>query len=603
MKRTHGEKSLSPSAPGDWTRKRLGALGASALALAAGTAHALNPCKYRKLSWLTATASVAAALLAPHGAMAQAGPVTQYFELDGNRTDNAADARDDWSTVNAGGGSVSIIRRVFVADPEPLTVFSTGGSKDDLDISSWRHKSGSTPPKDAITNAYAAAYNIAGDLVIYAGAERGATNGDAFSGFWFFKSNVSVGDNGRFNGLHTVGDVLVLANYENGGSKVTIQVFEWNPAQATHNGVLKLLAGDLNSSALCGSSVSPAYCGITNPDSSELPVDSFFEVGINISAVLRQANSTNSPCFSAFLHETRSSSSISATLKDFASGAFDVCGVRISKQCPAGQIGANGNSIDYSFKGQVSNVGFGGLSNFVFTDYPQQPASGPLPTVGAITLYACNASGEANTNLPPITALAAGAQGCYLGGFNTTINGSTNRIKVVASTGGTGTTEYTTTEAEQATCPILTFPVGITVDKACTASLTPINNQLVVKVDFNGNVCNTGNTQLTNVMVVDEVVGMNPVTVLTNQVLGAAGSASACLPYSGSYFPSAANAGTTTTFSDMARARGTPPGITQAPVQTAVSTGATCGLCPAGVCTTSSGATVEQLLRQQRTKK
>ena len=466
--------------------------------------------KHRTSGWLTGTVTLVAALLAPHGAMAQAANVTTYFELDGNRSDSVSDTRDDWSTVNTGGGSVNIIKRVFIADPEPLTVFSTGGSKDDLDISSWKHKSGSTPPKDAITNAYAVAYNIANDLIIYAGAERGSTNGDAFSGFWFFKSSVSV-DNatGRFTGVHTVGDVLVLANYENGGLKVTIQVFEWNPAQATHNGVLKLLAGDLDNSALCGSSVSTNYCGITNPDSSELPQASFIEVGINISAVLRQAGSSASPCFSTFLTETRSSSSISATLKDFATGGFDVCGVRVSKMCPAGQVGANGNSIDYSFKGKVTNVGFGSLSNFVFTDFPQQPAPtvppappAPTPTVGAITLYAC-LSGEANTSLPPISTLAAGAEGCYIGGFNTTINGSTNRIKVVANTGSTGTTEYTTTEAEQATCPILEFPVGISVSKSCTASLASIGSQLVAKVDFSGTVCNQGSTQLTDVSVVE----------------------------------------------------------------------------------------------------
>lgn len=560
--------------------------------------------KHRTLSCLTGAVALAAALLVPQGAMAQAANVTTYFELDGNRTKSVGDPRDDWSTVNAGGGSVDIIKRVFIADPEPLTVFSTGGSKDDLDISSWRHKSGSTPPKDAIINTYAAAYNIANDLVIYAAAERGSTNGNAFSGFWFFKSSVSLdAATGRFNGVHTVGDVLVLANYENGGLKVTIQVFEWNPAQATHNGVLRLLAGDLTNSARCGSSISPNFCGITNADSTELPEASFVEVGINISAVLRQAGSSTSPCFSAFLTETRSSSSISATLKDFATGGFDVCGVRVSKLCTPGQIGANGNSIDYSFKGKVSNVGFGPLSNFVFTDFPQQPAPpAPAPTVGAIALYACTAGGEADTG-QSINSLAPGAQGCYVGAFNTTINGSTNRMKVVASTGSAGTTEYTTTEAEQATCPLMEFTVGISVLKACTASLAPINNQLVAKVDFSGTVCNQGSTQLTEVYVFDQVLGMNDVTVLTNQVLGAKGSLTECLPYSGSYFPNAPNVAGGTTFSDMARASGKPPGIAQAPVQTAVSAGATCGLCQDGVCKTASGSTVDSLLRQQRTKR
>lgn len=50
--------------------------------------------------------------------------------------------------------------------PAPQSIFTGGGSKDPLDISQWKYKDGAVPDKDDITNAYAAAYNANGDLVI-----------------------------------------------------------------------------------------------------------------------------------------------------------------------------------------------------------------------------------------------------------------------------------------------------------------------------------------------------------------------------------------------------------------------------------------------------
>jgi hypothetical protein len=83
------------------------------------------------------------------------------------------------------------------------------------------------PDKDNITNAYAAAYTVNGELLIYFGADRFANDGDAQLGFWFFQENVSLNPNGSFSGTHLVGDILVLANFSQGGSVSTIQVLEW----------------------------------------------------------------------------------------------------------------------------------------------------------------------------------------------------------------------------------------------------------------------------------------------------------------------------------------------------------------------------------------
>jgi hypothetical protein len=562
----------------------------------------------------------------PFNAQAQFTNVVDYFELDGNVAQNGT-AKDDWTTINGGGSTYlnpalgSIVKRAFIIDLPGTTIFAGGGSKDDLDLSGplssaggWKHKSGSVPDKDDITNAYATAYNIGGDLVVYAGADRIDNSGDAFMGFWFFKSAVSVNANGGFSGTHTPGDILVLANFQGGGTTVTIQVLEWMPgAPGAINGVLKLLAGDTVNNARCGTSVSPLYCGITNGVGGEDPPwnyvnksggttfqpATFFEMGINISKVLLQAGESASACFSAFLAETRSSSSVSATLKDFALGGFDVCGVEVTKQCGGGTV-VNGSSIDYTIEGKIINTGFGSLSNMVLTDTPQT-ATPPATVSSNFTYFNCATQavlgGGSTTFAGP---LAAGAEVCYRSSFNTTINGSTNSIKVVANTGATTTTQDT---SELATCPILTFDTGITATKACTARLESNGSSLFVKVDVSGTVCNQGNLGLTGVSVTDIVAGLANATLpVVSASLGPKGSATECTTFSGTYIPVQADAGTTTQFSDAVTAQGTPPPITgQTVVATVGSVGATCNLCPTGQCITSDGTRLNSILRSTTT--
>jgi hypothetical protein len=85
-------------------------------------------------------------------------------------------AGDDWdqvfSAVQANGhptatepnpcsganwtGGTAITACDWEHDPDGQTVFTTGGSKDDLDISNWRHTDSSVPDADDITGGYAA---------------------------------------------------------------------------------------------------------------------------------------------------------------------------------------------------------------------------------------------------------------------------------------------------------------------------------------------------------------------------------------------------------------------------------------------------------------
>jgi len=466
--------------------------------------------------------------------------VHDSFELEGDAVDSPT-AGDDWSTVNFGGGT-PIARTGVLADPSPQSTFTGGGSKDPSDIPEWKHKDGSVPDKDDITNAYAAAYNVNGDLVIYFGADRFANDGDAQLGFWFFQQNITLNVNGTFNGSHTVGDILVLANFSNGGAEATIQVLEWvGTGGDQHGGTLQLLhtSTNANCTTLTGDH---QVCAVTNPSPTAspwpytpkqgtpgtFPTFSFFEGGINITQIF---GGGTPPCFASFMAETRSSTSVTAVLKDFVLGAFPVCGIDITKDCTSGALGSGENTFVWSFSGTVTNTGFATLFDVTVVDdagTPANPADDQTITIGTLG--------------PQATAN-------YSGTFESTQNPPTNTVRVTAATTQGGPTTVSDTASD--TCPPVQLTPNIDVSKNCVAKLAILNNTVVVRVDFGGTVCAGDQVSLRNVTVVDDHAGQ----VFSTPFL----AKGTCANYSGSYFPSTVNSPDPelATFSDTVTATGT----------------------------------------------
>jgi hypothetical protein len=285
-------------------------------------------------------------------------PLTGVFELEGNIFESA-NTGDDWETVNCTNSDSADVKTGVIFDGLGPTVFTTGGSKDDLDVSSWRHKTDqNSPPKDEILNAYAAKYTgaPAGDTILTFGADKYDTSGTAFIGAWFFKTPVFAASDGRFRtaddptaplAVHTIGDVLVLLNFPAGGTNFADkQVFEWvgpggtcNAPATLVNGVLCdiSLTGQANSvegvsNLLQGPQTIPGTCPAwvhTPKDgpANTIQTNAFFEGAINISDF-----PALTACFSSFMVETRSSDSVGAQLKDFVLGDFNTCAsVEVSK--------------------------------------------------------------------------------------------------------------------------------------------------------------------------------------------------------------------------------------------------------------------------------
>ena len=326
-------------------------LGIAVLALlfigAMAITHApLTSAKKIAVSPPAASNNVGSRYAAPLAPAAGEDNILLNFELEGDITDSPAGPPDDWVTVNCDGGTADVKTGVL-HDGLGTSIFTGGGSKDPELLASWKHKNGSVPDKDEIINAYAAKYTGSpnGDDILVFGADRFDNSGTAFIGFWFFTSPVFAAADGKFRtgplasdplAAHAVGDILIIVEFSNGGAVATAKVLEWVGSGGSES------SGTLNNitatapfgSVFSVSNASPVTIPTTGtcPASWQytpkggvpggaIPTNSFFEGGINLDAFPALAGA----CFSSFAVETRSSTSVTATLKDFVLGQFNTC--------------------------------------------------------------------------------------------------------------------------------------------------------------------------------------------------------------------------------------------------------------------------------------
>lgn len=526
------------------------------------------------------------------------------FELDANALDQSADT-DDWESFFVNPPTAHTSRTTGIVSDTSPAVFR-GGSKDIQDISDWRYDLGSSPPKDDMLHAYAAAYSVDsptivipgasdGDLVVYFGADRVAFNGTASLGFWFFKNPVERNDaTKRFvnpvtgqPATHANGDTLVAFEYTNGGAVTTVKVFVWQNGALVDKGSIGT-APTTTPGVYCNTASTgvPAdsICGGTNPGNTALPWDGtvsagqFFEGGINLTDVIG-----GDACFASFMATSRTSSTASASIKNFIIHSFPVCSVSVTKTCASPQL--LGSSIRYTITGQVLNDGGGALQSLTLTDNP------PLDT-GSLGYFTCDGDGQPTQTSTASSPLAVGAAVCYRATITSNTNGPSDTVTVTASTGSGSVSDNASD-----TCPQLQVNTGMTVNKVCDVDIVQQNSQLVLKVNYSGSVCNTSDVALSNVKVcethgVNIPQGQTPCTVSprTEFAIGTM-AAGACANYpsvgKASYFPANADVGTLTQpeidpveFKDQVGAVGTPPAIFNLPQVSAFPFEAQCGLCP-----------------------
>ncbi len=295
---------------------------------------------------------------------------------------------DDWDRVcrKVVGSDCSTTTNAHTEDAAFFTestgesIFTGGGSKDDLDINKWKWKNGSVPDKDELLHAFAARYTCTiaaacdvGDRYLFFGADRFDNSGDAQIGFWFLQGEVAPQGTGGGGGSpfgpdkHLIGDILVLSDFTNGGTVPTIRVFMWDPSHTPDSelvdGTLLPLAGGL-SSASCGAAGTADFCANVNtPSGNSLttaPWDfldksgntgfargELYEGGLNLTDVGDLTGvDLAGECFASFFAETRSSQSVDAVLKDFAGGEFQPCESAINTVPSVSTIAVGGTVTD-----------------------------------------------------------------------------------------------------------------------------------------------------------------------------------------------------------------------------------------------------------------
>ncbi|MEW5991912.1 MAG: hypothetical protein AB1736_11285 [Chloroflexota bacterium] len=336
------------------------------------------------LSWLVL---FVLSILLQYGNLTNPNPVdavhdTGIFELDGD-ADNDAAAGDDWQNVFV-LPPASDFANIFIDDAingTPDELLFTGGNTKDIDnISSWQWTTGAgVQDKNDIENAFAAGYDVGGDLVVYFGLDRYASNGDAQAGFWFLQGPFGLNPDGTFSGVHTIGDVLVQVDFENGGTDPILRVYEWVGTGGDTSGTLELVAaggscsttppGDLRC-AIANTSDEPSPWPFEPKFGADdnFPAGSFVEGGINLTDL-----GLDQGCFATFVAETRSSQEPTATLSDFAWGAFALC------ETPELTTQVSGSSI---------SIGEGSI-----TDTAHLSGTKGVPT-GTVDFFLCGPAGS-----------------------------------------------------------------------------------------------------------------------------------------------------------------------------------------------------------------
>ncbi|TKB49273.1 hypothetical protein FCL40_08010 [Ferrimonas sediminicola] len=531
---------------------------------------------------------------------------TSTFELEGNAVQDSTPPPDDWATLYGGGGAATVFTGIVKDKNGADDIFTGGGSKTPNLIADWQWKTSPPPPdKNNITNAYAANYVVAGEQVIYFGADLFADNGDAELAFWFFQDDVQKSGSG-FIGEHMDGDVYVAVKFSNGGTQSDIAVYEWwemCDKQDVPGGNAPLIAGDCAADnirvviplgpATCGFAGGDQACAITNGSeetapwpyipksgtSGKFPPTTFFEGGINIFDVFGE-----NKCFSSFMASTGASTSFTATAKDFALGDFNVCSVDVSKTCVNdSEADDTPTAITYNVRGCGYNDGGGAINissllnsinggaNYTPTDLTwynpgmvddgmggTRPFNPTTDCNDPVKLAEAIASGT-GVGDPISFDLAGGAALVYEFSETTASNGPSDTVTIDAlGADGSDIDEDTAS----ATCPLRTFAASFSVIKQCAADLEDIGSNLAVKINVNGSVCNTGEVTLTNLTLADDpdmLTGVSVTLTPVSTTLAPSGQPGDCTTYTGSYYPDTIPAGDICPFADQVEAKAKAP--------------------------------------------
>ncbi|MDP4282270.1 MAG: SprB repeat-containing protein, partial [Bacteroidota bacterium] len=216
-----------------------------------------------------------------------------------------------------------------ITDPFGNTVDNqfTQGSKDFMLAADQRWAYGQTKSKNDLCNVGAVIYN---HKLHFAG-DRCKISGDAMIGFWLYLNGTTpvMGPPQNLLPEHIVGDLLIIANFTNGGQFATVTVHKWvGVGNGTEGNNLSLIPVQVTE-AIAAQNNSQSYPvpsygqpgGGVYPTPT-YPPNAFYEGLITLPDTLNLNPAML--CKASFLLEARSSQSLTASLDDFIAGSFHI---------------------------------------------------------------------------------------------------------------------------------------------------------------------------------------------------------------------------------------------------------------------------------------
>lgn len=313
----------------------------------------------------------------------ETAPGCDWADLfDATPTDEEANA-----AAHACGGVAASFRRDLIGASD-TTVFKGGSSKNDAPPSAWQWGTGSVPGKDDLANFYTyAALDENGHLILHAAVERIAPNGDSHVDFEFNQAGIRLdrdppcGTDGtggpadgapcEFTGANADGDLLLVMDFRKGGSLGFVEVRRWNGLQWE---LLETVGGEgcSNDDAVCAFNNAVSIDGGPWPNFNEkgqvvstLPANAFTEVSVDVTALLERT-----PCFVTVTSKSRTSSSFSSSLKDFARSEIGICSLELDKSGDASNPDTDRSKVGdaFTFRYEITNTGAGTLYLVRVTD-------------------------------------------------------------------------------------------------------------------------------------------------------------------------------------------------------------------------------------------
>ncbi|MBJ6369406.1 T9SS type A sorting domain-containing protein [Snuella sedimenti] len=169
---------------------------------------------------------------------------------------------------------------------------------------------------------------------LFFAGDRESNNGVAQIGFWFYldgSAPVEVNGDKYLEPKHAIGDLLIMSDFSAGGRLATVTVLQW----VDPNGVAGNYSEDqhfdqlpLDSQVAINNDGNPdvptPWAGNVKPGQMVYDYNEFYEGVVDLTDVFDLNQNPEAICGAGWLLETRSSKEITAKLKDFTGGQFNL---------------------------------------------------------------------------------------------------------------------------------------------------------------------------------------------------------------------------------------------------------------------------------------